>query len=265
MNTHFSPSLLEPNTRAVIGGNSPPSPIDLAKEGMTALSGWLSDHPVIQTDDDARGAKLLIDRCIGNCVEIERERDSLVRPLNEQVSAINAKYKAVHNTDPKKPGIVDKVLIEAKARGTAYLKRLEQERIAAAEAAEAARAEAERIAREADRLAQEAALDAKQGVCDIDLGAVITQADEAFEAFQKADRIAARAERDTKVRLTGGFGNAMGLRTAEILTVTDWKAAIEDIGLTDTIRDAILTGARAYRKENHELPSGIASDFKRGL
>ena len=37
----------------------------------------------------------------------------------------------------------------------------------------------------------------------------------------------------------------MGLRDREILTITDWQAAITELGLTDLIRDAILTSATA--------------------
>jgi predicted glycosyl hydrolase (DUF1957 family) len=96
----------------------------------------------------------------------------------------------------------------------------------------------------------------------------LRQAEEArrvAEAAEAAARAAERAERDTHVRIAGGFTRALGLRTREILTVTDWKAAIEEIGLTDAIRDAILIGARAYRKEFHELPEGIASEFERAV
>lgn len=272
MNQHFSPSLLEPNPREVIGGNYPPapSPIDLAKEGITALSDWLADHPVIENQTHAHEIKPLIDRLANNCADVERERVKLVTPLNEQLSSINKQHKAVHNTDKKgTPGIADKVLNEAKARGTAYLTRLEQERIAIAQAAAAALVEAEAVARELDRKAQEAALDAKEGVCT-DVGAAISEADAAFAEFERRQREADRADAATKVRLTGGSNNSLGLRERETLTVTDWKAAITDMLLDDgqapeDIREAIVKCARAYRKENHELPAGVTADYARAL
>jgi hypothetical protein len=49
------------------------------------------------------------------------------------------------------------------------------------------------------------------------------------------------------------------------LTVTDWQAAITELGLTDLIRDAILTSARAYRKTFRELPEGIVATYDRSL
>ena len=81
----------------------------------------------------------------------------------------------------------------------------------------------------------------------------------------RASREAARAERDTRVRIGGGIGRVLTLRTGEVLSVTDWRAAINDIGLTQDIADAILKGARAYRKENGELPAGIARDTERSV
>jgi hypothetical protein len=57
----------------------------------------------------------------------------------------------------------------------------------------------------------------------------------------------------------------MGLRDRETLTVTDWQAAITELGLTDLIRDAILTSARAYRKNFRELPEGIVATYDRSL
>src|SRR4051812_23330333 len=101
---------------AVVGHNQPPGPIDLAKTTIDAMADWMKANPVITTDETAREAKLLCDRAVAALEEIETERDSLVRPLNDSVSAINAKYKALHNTDKKKPGLYDKIFIELKAR-----------------------------------------------------------------------------------------------------------------------------------------------------
>lgn len=246
------------NSRLDIGGNNPPRPIDFAKESMAALSDWLKDHPVVQSEDDARAAKLLADRGKASLDEMERERDTLVRPLNEQVAAINGSYRPVRTA-------LDRVLDEIKKRLTTYAKALEAERIRAAEAARQIAEEAERAAREAEAREREAIDDAAQGVVEIDIGAVTVEANAAFVAFEKANRTAARAERETHVRITGGFNKAMGLRTHEILIVADWKAAIEEMGLTDPIRDAILTSARAYRKAFDELPEGISSTQERSL
>jgi hypothetical protein len=189
---------------------------------------------------------------------MEAERDGLVRPHNEQVKAINDRYRPARTT-------LEKLVDELRRRLSSYARALEIERVREAEAARTAAAEAERAAREAEQREREAVEEADQGVCDIDIGAVTQEADTAFAAFQKADRTAARAERDSRIRIAGGFGKAMGLRDRETLTVTDWQAAITELGLTDTIRDAILASARAYRKAFRELPEGIVATYDRSL
>src|SRR5260370_339656 len=78
------PPLVEPS-RAVIGGNNPPGPIEMAESIMQTLSDWMQDHPVIQTEEDARAAKPLIDRAKAAMDELESERDGKVRPYNEEV------------------------------------------------------------------------------------------------------------------------------------------------------------------------------------
>jgi len=105
-----------PNPRAVIGGSQPPSAIDFASESATALSDWMKDHPVIETDDDARAAKLLVDRAKSSLESMETERDAQVRPLNDQVKAINDRYR--------QPGtLLEKVRNALAERLTAYAKR----------------------------------------------------------------------------------------------------------------------------------------------
>jgi hypothetical protein len=240
-----------------IGHNQPPSVTDFSVEVGKSLSDWMMDHPVIETDEDAREAKLLLDRAKSSLDGMESERDALVRPLNAQVKQINDRYRAPRT-------LLEKIRDTLAWRLTDYAKRLERERIAAAEAARRAVEEAERAARAAEAREREAAEDARLGVCT-DVGAATQEADQAFSRFKKAGRLADRAERDTKVKIGGGFGKAVSLRTTEILTVTDWKAAIEEIGLTPDITDAILKGARAYRKENDELPSGIKASYERTI
>jgi hypothetical protein len=240
------------------GHNNPPSPIEIARGTTTELSHWMADHPVIQTEDDAHTSKMMIDRARANLEEMEAERDALVRPLNEQVKAINDRYRPGRTT-------LEKLIDELKKRLSAYARALEIERVRKVEEARKAAEAAERAAREAEQREHEAIEEADHGVCDVDLGAATREADAAFAAFRKAERVAARAERDSHIRIAGGFGRAMGMRDREILTVTDWQAAISELGLTDTIRDAILTSARAYRKAFHELPEGVVATYDRSL
>lgn len=255
------------NPRAVLGGNNPPSPIQLASEAATELWRWLEPRPVITSDDEARDGKAYVDRLRALFKSMETERDSLVRPLNEQVAAINARYKAVHNEDNKRPGSADKALAAGLARLTDYAARLEAQRIREAEAARQAVLAAEAAAREAEARERAAREEAEQGVCDVPLAETTEQADAAFAAFQRAEHAAQRAERDTKVRLVGGFsGRALTLRGTEVLSVTDWRTAIEEMGgPSEGVQAAILTQARAYRNLMGELPAGIAQTYDRHL
>ncbi len=184
---------------------------------------------------------------------VEEERDSKVRPLNEQVTAINAEYHRWFSTNDKKPGLWGTLLKELKVRLTAFARAEEQKRREAAEAARKAAEEAERKSqgRAPEDREREAAAEAAQGVCDVDIAAATEQADQAFRDFQRADRQAQRAQRDTHVRIGGGLGKVSTLRNVEVLSITDIHAAIEDVGVTDAIRDAVLSAARAYRRENN--------------
>jgi hypothetical protein len=249
---------------ARLGSNNPPSPIDYAQSVVDEINAWLSDHPTIDTEDDARAAKPLLDRAKLSLEEVEADRDSRVRPLNEQVAAINGKYKALHNTDPKKPGLFDKIVIELKSRIADFMLREERRRRAEAEAARRAQEEAERIAREAEAKEAEALANARQGEV-VDVAEVTRQADEAFEEFERQSRFAARAERDTKVKIGGGFGKTATLREVETLHLDSYGMALKAIGPNDKVRDAILSAARDYRKLHGELPAGVRATYERKL
>lgn len=252
-------------SREVIGGNNPPGPIEMAESIMQVLSDWMADHPVIQTEEEARAAKPLIDRAKAAMDELEFERDGKVRPLNDKVAEINAEYKAVHNSDPKKPGTFNKIFNELKLRVADYLRKEEQKRLAAAAEARRIQEEAELQAREAEKREREALENASAGEVGVDVAAVTKEADAAFETFERQSRFADRAEKDTRVKIGGGFAASVGLRNAEILQVDDALKAIVIIGTTERIRDAILTEARAYRKANGRLPEGVSATTERKL
>lgn len=252
-----------PNLRAVIGGNFPPEEakptlIDFAHKAVTAISAWMRDNPVIQDEDAAREGKAQADRANTNLKSLEDERDALVRPLNAQVKAINDRYRTPRtNLEDVRNELVDRL--------TGYAKALERKRLQEAEAVRKAAAEAAQAVLDAEQREREAHEEARQGVCDIDVAAVTVEANAAFARFEKAAHVAARADRDTKVRLGGGFDRVMTLRNHEVLTVTDWNAAIEEMGLTDDITEAVIKSARAYRKALGELPAGINATNERSL
>lgn len=249
---------------APIGHNQPPSALDIAQDPTDALREWMVANPVIETEEKSREAKRLLDRMVEAMREIEAERDKQVRPLNEQVAEINAKYKAAHNTDSKKPGFLDKIVIELKSRLRAFMEAEEAKRLEALRKAQEAAAEAERLAREAEAREKAAQEDAKVGV-ETDVVQATKEADQAFGDFAKAARIVARAEKDTHVKVAGGFGRSVSFRTTEVLILDDWQKAITEMGMTDKIREAILSSARDYRKAMGELPDGITATTERNI
>ena len=264
------------NPREHIGANHPPpeTAIDRAKPVVAELNTFLADHPVITNEGEMRRAKDIGDRVLSCLHGVERERDGKVRPLNEEVAQINAIYHPLHNAGNKnKPGIWDSLLRELKIRLTKFAKIEEDARLAKLAAARKALEEAERLAREKEEAAWRAKEEAEQGVCDVDLGAAIEAAQVTSQQAMRAYRAAQRAERDSKVRIVGGIDKAISLRNHEILTILDWKAAIQEMGqnidgsfdLPQVVAEAILTAARSYRKVFGDLPSGINSHNERSL
>ena len=241
------------NPRAVIGNNNPPPGlIDRARRFYIALADFLKETPVIQSHDEAKTAANFIEQSRATIGEIEDERKRFTKPLNDEVDAINGQYSPAREA-------IKSVMDEVKRRLTAFAAAEEARR--QAEAAEARRAaeEAERIAREAEAIEADAKACADVGECGVNVAAAIAQADQAFSTFKRADRVADRAERQIPVRLNGGFGRAVSMRKTETLVLDDITAAIEAIGLTDKIKDAILSSARDYRKLNGRLPAGVSA------
>lgn len=257
--------MLERVDRFGIGGNKPPGPIEAGHDTMLALSDWMKECPVIENEDQAREAKKLLDRAKGSAAEIEAERVEKVAPLNDQLDAINAHYKAVHNKDAKKPGVLDRVMGELKARLAAFLSAEEARRRAEADRKAQELIEAARLAREAEAQKQEAIANASAGELGVDVTQVVVEADRRAKEFGRSERELARADRATHVKIGGGWGNAVSLRTAETLVLVSYGKAITAIGPNDKIRDAILSAARDYRREKGRLPDGVEAETTRKL
>jgi hypothetical protein len=262
------------NPREAIGGNNPPEPIEeeaatdedettralvsieSARDCYRLLAAFLADTPVIENPGDAKKAANFVEQARRTIGTMEDERKLLVGPLNEEVKEINDRYRTPRDC-------IEKILDELKRRLTAFAAAEEAKRQREAEAAREAAEEAERAAREAEAIESDAKAMADVGVCDVNVAAAIAQADRAFDGFKRADRAAVRAEASIPVRLNGGYGRAVSMRKTETLILDDACAAIAAIGLTDTIRDAILSAARAYRKLNGSLPAGVSAVTER--
>lgn len=244
--------------------NQPPSLIELAREAYRNLAAWLKEHPVISSHEEAKDAGKWLESVGMSLDELNAERRSKVDPLNAEVDTINASYRPVREafTNKEKRGLLD----ELKRRLTAFAAAEEKRK---AEEAERLRQEAEaakQAAIEAEWAEEDAKAEADLGVCDVDVGARIEEADAAFKDFQTAARQAARAERAVPTRIASSYGgHALTMRSKETLILEDAIAAIQAIGVTDKIRDAILSAARDYRKLNRCLPDGVRSEKERSL
>lgn len=241
---------------AEAGHNNPPSQIAFSVETADALSAWMAENPTIETEEKAREAKLLIDRGSACSKDMVDERQSRTSPLLSQVEEIRAEYRQPQN-------ILDRVVTELSNRLNTFIRREEDRRQAEAEKLRREAEEAERKARALEAEEQAAKEDAQAGVLDVDIATTTRAADEAFSRFQDAAKAAKIAERDSRVKIGGGFRRAQSLRNTEVLEVVDAAAAIEEMGLTDAIRATILKESRAYRKAIGHLPEGISSSKTR--
>lgn len=241
---------------ADIGHNRPPSAIDDAQACSKSLSDYLAAHPVVQTEDDARKAKLFLDRGTNTLAELEAAEKKETAPLYKSWKAAIAKYKPA--TDH-----LTKIIDQVKARLTVFARAEEERRVAAAEAARKIAEEAERVAREAERVEAEAKENASLGEVGVDVGAAIETADTTFSQFERANRVAELAERDSHVRIGGGLGRVSTLRTKETLVLEDAVKAIAETGVTEKIREAVLSSARDYRKLHGKLPTGVKATTER--
>jgi hypothetical protein len=241
---------------ATIGHNNPP-PSEVTKTLDIELRVFLREHPVIQSPAEANLAAGLTQRAKNTLADIEADRKRLVGPLNDQVKSINAEYGEA--ASPIQSG-----LILLKGRMTDYAAAEELRRQEIAEALRIEAKAAEERASQAIRDAQEAVQNASFGEA-VDVVTAKQDAVRAFNDARRADRAFARAERDAEhVRLAPGLGaRAMSLRSQTELTVTDATLAIGAMGLTETIAEAILTSARAYKKLKGNYPPGIAVNTTR--
>lgn len=248
------------NPRAVAGNNRPPSgAIERSKDTLADLQEFLKNEPVICDEDKARYAKGLIERAKSSLGDMDAERDGKVRPLNERVREINASYKSPM-------GVIKTALDLATGRLNAFVN--EQRRKAEEEARKAAE-EAERKIQEANaaiNAKKEAAENAGLGEVGVDVVAAEQEAAQKIAEANKAIRAASRADRGTNIRVGGGFsGRVLTQRSKETLVVTDAHKAIEAMGVTEKISDAIKTSARAYRTVNNKLPDGVESHVEKSL
>lgn len=241
------------------GHNNPPDMTITAGETMSDLSGWMAENPIIDTEEQARAAKVFIDRGKLCIQDLEAERSGKVKPLNDQVGEINNHYRGPRES-------LRQVLHELEQRMADFIAAEERKRRREADEAQRKADEARRAAEDAERLEREKLQDAAQGELGIDVAAAISTTDAAFAAAEKAQRQALIAERDARVRIGGGFTRALSLRNRETVIVDDPVKAMQAIGLGNEIIDeAIVRAARAYKKVFGKWPEGIRIEVERGI
>lgn len=248
--------------RLITRSDNRPDQIALARDAWRELNEFLKETPAVTNEKEAKNAARWLESIKVTLEELDGERRGKVDPLNAQVKAINDAYRPARES-------LDKLLAILRDRLNAFARAQEAARAAEAARLAAEAAERERVAREAEAREQDAIACADVGELGVDVGAAIEQADEAFADYKVAARAAAIAERAIPVRFGSALGGrSLGLRAKETLTLDDPVVAIKalaKVGLSDKLRDAILTDARAYRKLKKDLPAGISSASERSL
>lgn len=207
---------------AVIGHNNPPeaTPFDLSKEEIGNLfmeaTNWLDGSGVNSAKDAEEVSKLLeMIRVAHKLADDRRVEEN--KPFDEGKAAVQEKYAPLIADTKKQKGKTILAMDACKAALAPWLKKLEAEKMAAAEATRKEAEEKARAAQEALR-ASRGDLEARE------------QAEALLQAAKTAEKVATKAEND-KAHATGG-SRAVGLRTVYRPVMTDAREAAKHYWLT---------------------------------
>lgn len=266
--THNNPPSDEVETTDLVAIKQPvaKNEIDQAKEAFEELRGFLKETPVITNQAEAQLGAGYMERTRVALKAAREERETRTRPFLDKLTAIRGLYDLVREkSKTNEGGMLERAYTALRERMTIHADKVEAERIAEANRLRAIAEEQERIAREAAAAEQESLDNSAEGECT-DVAAAIEEADTAFSTFQRAGRQAAIAERQVPMRLKSVLGGkSLSMRTTEVLEIEDLAKAMKVLGLTDKIRDAILSSAKDHRTAYGELPAGITQTFKRSM
>jgi len=225
------------NPRAVIGGNSPPDPIDTAlapfNDTLEEVANWL-DGATVENDGQLTATDKLLKELKAARKAVDTAREDCTKPLHEIWKAEVARWKPTQDDLDRQV----KCLVAAQAP---YKAKLAAEKDAKRLAAEAeARAKAEE-ARQAHLAANAASLEEQR------------RADDLLKAADEAAKQAARASKDT----------VKGMRTVQVYEITDHRAALNWIARND--RDAVTAFIEEYVRRNFKLRQidGVAVETKK--
>lgn len=214
--------MTESNPRAVVGGNNPPDPIDLALEPyadiLAEAEQWL-DGATVENDGQLADTDKLLKELKAARKAVDTARDECTKPLHEVWKAEVARWKPTQDDLDRQV----KCIVAAQAP---YKAKLAAEK-------EAARLEAERVAAEKAEAARRAHQESNAASIEEQ-----RRAAELLKEAQQAEKQAARAAKDT----------VKGMRTVQVYEIESHKAALHWIAAND--RDAITAFIDEYVRLN---------------
>lgn len=210
------------NPRAVIGGNNPPDPIDVALEPYGAVieeaASWL-DGAAVENDGQLKATDTLLKALKDVRKAVDIARDECTKPLHEAWKLEVARWKPTQDDLDRQV----KCLVAAQAP---YKAKLAAEK---EEARRKAQEEADRIAEEA-RKAHQAANAAS------------------IEEQRKADELIAAAEEAQKQARIAAKDTVKGMRSVQVYAIEDHRAALHWIAKND--REAVTAFIDEYVRRN---------------
>lgn len=210
------------NPRAVIGGNNPPDPIDVALEPYGAIleeaANWL-DGVAVENDGQLKATDKLLKALKDARKAVDVARDECTKPLHEAWKSEVARWKPTQDDLDRQV----KCLVAAQAP---YKAKLAAEK---EEARRKAQEEADRIADEA-RKAHQAANAAS------------------IEEQRKADELIAAAEEAQRQARIAAKDTVKGMRTVQVFEIEDHRAALHWIAKHD--REAVTAFIDEYVRRN---------------
>jgi len=209
---------MDANPRAVIGGNSPPDPIDTALapfgETLEEVANWL-DGLLVENDGQLAATDKLLKDLKAARKAVDTARDDVTKPLHEMWKAEIARWKPTQDDLDRQV----KCLVAAQSP---YKAKLAAEKEAARVAAQA----------EADAKAEEA----RQ--------AHLAANAASLEDQRKADDLMKQAEQARKIAARAGKNTVAGMRTVHTFEIESHKQALTWIATHD--RDALTAFIEDY-------------------
>jgi hypothetical protein len=244
------------------GDNAPPQDeapaIAAATEQAALLKTFIADSPVIQTAQEAQAAATWIESTRKTLAAMEDERKPIVEPHVAEQKRINGAYRIVREP-------LETMLDLLRARWNKWDAAERMKREAAAAAARREAEEAAERAKQAVLAAEDAIAGAEVGEL-ADVGTAVVDAKAAVREANQLGRAAGRAERETAVRVASTLGGrAQTSRAFKVFAVIDIHAAINAMGPTPKILEAVISSARDFYAAHDEPPAGISLTKERSI